>query len=415
VREDTAQAHTGMVAFPEHRKLTMVMRSLVRSMLAGIALAALAAAAEAQPILTVTLPVDNALARPLIRVTASFNCGAPCSNPNLAVDVENSLTLYTAPVTSIDRLFSLDAWEGRQVNIVVTVRGNGYTTFIRRRVFVDSDVHLQPVLSVGGSIRDFDEARVLYVDSSYRMNIYDRNTTQVTTIENPDSFLPDAPEINYLLPAYLTSHGAIFVAQNVNHTVEVLREWRDGTLLTFGKSDQFTLIKNGHFVIWSGYTNVEGTGDRKLYVRDLDVGTTTEVPYTGIVFGLQTTHVAEDGTVAFESSGNVFLYRSSVQQLTFTGTSIRPRTDGTNTLYYKSTAPAGIYVNDGVTDQLIATRASLPTFPPDNEYQVRNGWKVVALDEGQVRNPYLFSPTGQTERLAAFGTSTFIETLAANG
>jgi hypothetical protein len=375
--------------------------------------AALPVVATAQPTVTITSPAPYEVARPFVHVVATANCGGTCSS--MSVHVANQATIVTVPGTSsVDVTISLDAWEGQQVAIAVTANMPGYpAAYADRPVLVESDAHLVKMDSVLGRIMDFDATRILYLDSQQQLVIYDRATMATTTIENPDNVRPGT------FPAYLTSHGCIFIAGTTFNT-QLLREWRDGVLTTFASFPASDFAVNGHYAIWRGYAGVAFSGPLHVYVRDLDAGVTTDVPYAGTGTIESGAHVAEDGTVAFpvrDSSTNmqnVFLYRTSVQQLTFTGSNSGPSTDGTETLYIKAGTPPELVVNDGSTEEHVANR-SLSIGSIDQEYQIRNGWIAAILEQGQVKVPYLFFPTGETQQLSLFNSSSFIEYLSANG
>lgn len=255
---------------------------------------------------------------------------------------------------------------------------------------------------VPGTILDADDEQILFVDSGGTPRIRERATQATTTIP-----LPPPDEAQY---GYLTTHGAIFVANDPNTFEGRLYEWRDGSLIDLGlPNSSSSLVVAGDYAIWSGGS--------VLFRRDLDAGTTITVSTAA---GNIENDVAANGDVVFWSYGSdyeVLRYRAGVTtQLTNDPSrwNTYPLTDGVNVVF-RNISPCcatedgsiGVFTAAGQQIMLDSFRSRWPD--PREEYAAAGGWVAYTkAGPGSTLEVWTRSPAGVHRRSSPPGMNAWI-------
>ena len=368
------------------------------------------------PVVTVTSPLTDSVARPSIRFTATCEDDDPAGCTSLQVQLPQFFEppiVFASGTSSIDQTISLAAYDGSTLGLQVIGRDSaqqpGHQT---RTIHVESSVKLQEVGSVAGRIIDVNLERILYRDPvTQTFVIRNRTGGEETVIPNPTG---KTPRYGFLSPK-----GAIFVASGTSTLSEQVFEWRDGQMLAFGFPNSANSLRvRGDFAIWVGDRTTTYSGETILFRRDLQAGTTIELGSVGNTED----DVAANGAVAYWSRQyQVFLYNNGIaQQLTNDSTKWHtyPVTDGTSVIYRKhgpcceATTYQIVRNNNGV-ETVLETRSSEPA--PGWHYQLVNGWAAFTRSQSGAFQVWVSSPTAGERQASIFGSHSFIDSLLPNG
>jgi hypothetical protein len=330
------------------------------------------------PVVLVTAPEPESVARPQLRITATCtdDDGAGCVS--LTVTDDSTDEILASGTSSIDEDVTIGG--GALTLIFTGTDSAGQVVRKKRFVYSEWSQRLDEFHSVGGRIVDVNADRILWLAANGKsLSIRDISAGTDTHIPIIEGRVPLTTE------AYLTPRGAIFVAWDGDSILTSrIYEWQDGVLL--GPLDSPNSIESlesdSPYAIWNS-----GPGNNSiLSLRNTLTGTTT--PVTDHVMNWYN-DVLADGTVALGTITpyDIYLYKNGVPtQLTnSTGTHwyTFPRTDGTNTVYRRSTPCCAtgpdqwtLVRHDGTGETDLT--GILPQEPmPDRDYQVRDGWIAV--------------------------------------
>jgi hypothetical protein len=370
---------------------------------------------DRKPVLTVSEPLAESVARPTIHVTLSCTDDDPagCSSVTV-VNHERGTTLATGSA-SIDTTISLASDEGRAVTLgfwaqdsASQVVGGG------RRIYVESSPSITEVASVPKSILDVQPDRILYGDEG--------GFAIRTLSSGLDELIPAIPD-KAPQNGFLSPRGAIFVAWGETTTTSEIYDWRDGTLLALSPEGSTTSVQvKGDFAIWSEYPN--------LARLDLQAGQKTLIPPTWNSVPHWDNDVAPNGDVVFTDQVpsstpqgydyHLFRWHSgtSTQLTNSLGLwDFGPRTDGTSVVFWRRD-PAGVLP----TSLVLLDGTGEVTLDPDQgntsyvQRQVVNGW--IAFNRRAPDSTYqvwLRSPSASELQVSFFGSSSWVGALSSEG
>ncbi len=357
---------------------------------------------DRKPVLTVTAPLDQTVARPQVHLAASCTDDDP-AGCSLQVSV-GGVVVATGHDSLVQDLSLAGLDESWTTLHFVAIDSAGQQAAADVAVAVESSVRLIQVLEVPGPIMSVEPTRVLFMESrSDRgvLKIRERATGQDTLVMDQPGIFPQS--------VYLTPQGAIFISGQVYDA-------RDGTLVGLGAPNSgMSLVAKGNYAIWSR--------GEILTLRDLVAGSNTTVSSSA---GNWYNDVAANGDVVFWGSPgyNIFRYRAgTVTQLTADAQlwNTYVLTDGTNVVYRKhdpccGTQRYGLFLHDGVHEIELAPLALRPEPNRGSDYQASGGWiAFTRLGTGGQLQVWTRSPNGTLTQLTFYGDSSQIDVLASNG
>ncbi len=376
-----------------------------QDVLGGTAIATRTFVHDAPPLLTVSAPISESVARPQIALQATCEDDDPAGCAALEASVNG--VIIASGRSSIDTVVSLAAYDGTATNICfLAVDSAGQRVQACRPVHVESSTKLAEIESVGGTLWDVQPDRLLFLDGSGRLSIHIRASGEEATIPS----VPGAhPQYGFLTP-----HGAIFEAEDdVLHTTWIY-EWRNGEFVDRGAPDSArSLTVKGNYAIWNSGTS--------LMRRDLLTGTNRLISANA---GNTGNDVAANGDVVYWSMDyQVYRYRAGEDsQLThdITVWNTYPQTDGINVVYRKHT-PCCVnqtyaIVLYGASGETTLAPARWQEAQPGRDYLANGGWiaftKVGMGDQLQV---WRRSPAGEETQVSFFGSSSYLAGLSPSG
>jgi len=335
-----------------------------RDSLGHQASSSVAVVVDRPPVVMVTLPAPDHLARPGIEVAASCIDDSPAGCGSLTLlagppDASEADCIagdpsYSSPVavgtTTLAQPVDLSASEGGTVHLCfVGTDAAGQKTGAFRRVHVESSPKLAVVTTVpGGWVLDVAGARTLYLEgaaNTYTIRIQDSDTG-ITQDLGTHTLGGPYPRNSWIWNGYLTPHGALYEISEPDTYDYVLYEWRDGAESMIGPLNSFVFKVSGGFAL---------TDERRrgLVRRDL-LADTFAVVGTNTVDG----DVAPNGDVVYVGGtwGEVFRFRDgtttkiSTDPVGVFAENSLPRTDGATVAYVKHGLLA---IFDGTTEVLL--------------------------------------------------------------
>jgi len=367
------------------------------------------------PKIIVQEPRADSVARPVVHVSAQCTDDNPSGCTSLTVATADQRLFIAGGTTSVDKLMSLEGYDGQSVVLKFEAKDSTGRTFsVQRRIFVEKSPNLTEVDHTEGVILDADSTRFLSLDCGNRdlaeavMKIHDRVTKANVSITLPAPLScgwSTAP-----LPyGFLTPSGAIFAASNQ------IYEWRDGQLRSLGNlgGAWSSLVVKGNFAIWQ-------QGD-VLIRRDLSSGTNLTISAGTVAPG----DVSANGDVAYlKNTNNVFRYRNGDSMaLTNNPTaegvqkSDRVVTDGVNVAYRnvkgdgQTWAPA-LYTS---AEEMLAPFRSAHEWA-GRDFQLNSGWTAFTqLGNTGILETWIRSPQGTKTRVAVFNNDTFPTSITPGG
>ena len=385
------------------------------------------------PVLTVTAPGFDAVARPYVRVSASCSDDDPAGCRSLKVyEVVQGTTAPEGTLLASGR---------SQIDQVVAMSGEGGLRFVAedsagqtagdgRTVRFDDSPGLIEVERVdtpdGTSILDVREDRLL-ISGAQGLAVVTRGTGVTTPIPKPpiDPQYPFIPKLYYEGGA-LTPNGAIFQVaaiggQSGPPTIRVVYEWRDGALQElahrygYPSPEPPALKVNGDYAIW---TQMGAAYEQVILVRrDLLNGVTTTVA-DDLTYETSDAGVAANGDVVYEARDhNIYRFRDGVTSSVTNEAGVRntkPVTDGHTVVYQQQLPPdfqlasINAYGSSGLTTLAPARGGPLR---PGSDYQA-NGGHVAFTRPDSSGTMQVWVDSRQVSTL---GTSSAIDVLAPNG
>ncbi|QYR21086.1 hypothetical protein KZ483_25770 [Paenibacillus sp. sptzw28] len=233
--------------------------------------------------------------------------------------------------------------------------------------------------SVDGTIWDYKDNRILFLDANHGLKVKDQSTGQITTIAQGKT-----PTVGFLTPK-----GAIFLAKSDGAASTALYDWRDGNLIELGTVDP-TLIVKGNYAVY----NIGST----IYLRDLTTGESKLVTDKADDHGYD---VSDDwrangaSTVVWSNKEDHQIYsylEGRTKKITNNSQKqhFSPITDGVNIMYTRipvsgyGDAETVVYYNDGwgwITENIIATSSTLSI--PYQDYTVNSGYVASYLNSNK--------------------------------
>ncbi|QYR22875.1 Ig-like domain repeat protein [Paenibacillus sp. sptzw28] len=233
--------------------------------------------------------------------------------------------------------------------------------------------------SVDGTIWDYKDNRILFLDANQALKVKDQSSGQITTIAQGK--LP--------IVGFLTPKGAIFLAKSDGGTSTVLYDWRDGKLTDLGQVDP-TLIVKGNYAVY----NVGST----IYLRDITTGESKVVTDNSDGQGYD---LGSNGKVVWGDKTDRQIYsflNGETKQITNTPEkqSFSPLTDGSSIVFTRVPTSDYGYVETVVNnddfeynkEKVVANFPVLTLFPYE-DYVINNGF-VATYDNEQKNSIYSF-------------------------
>jgi hypothetical protein len=355
------------------------------------------------PVLHVTAPVQDSVARTSLRVAATCSDDGPdpCS-----IEVRYGLDLVSITVkSSLDQIVDLSRYDSQETAVYIdAVDSSSQKMSYGARIYVDSTSTLREVEELDGTILDADCRRALVYVGLSSLKLYDRMTHQYTDVAATSTAMFDPGA-----RSYLTRGGAIFRANGGLYQFE-----RNQLALVDSGGSGLTVA--GDYALWWNHA---------LIVRDLVSETNTVVDASPMVSETDV-DVGPNGDVAFSSSRPFQIYRwrhGDVTSLTAPGATwnFSPRTDGISVAYLKGDD------SRRTTQSALFTNGAEITLDPGDpsdvgynlragaDYQVNAGWTAYTMFWSSARQVYLRDPAGTTQRLTQFGLVSTVDAMDSAG
>jgi Secretion system C-terminal sorting domain len=406
-------------SFRESSCKRQVSAQKLRTALAVLLLVGAINSAQAQaPVLTLSQPVEGAVARPMLHIKA--NCVPNAGHCQLAVTIFTPLGVVTVGTytDSVNTTIDASAYEG-QLGLELQVVGtdqNGLKSIQQvQDFFVETSPFLAPVYVANNPIIDFLGNNVLVhnllITDSPRIVNY--TTGAVTAV-------PFTGGLEYATHlASLTPGGMAFQGYRAGIGRTLLYNWHNGVLDSVAGGN--ALQVSGNYASWWG------TNQDSLYFEDLSAGTTQLIdPVVSALFLHSTGAIAYTHNSQF-AKDTLLLYRSGVsvpiriQALdTLFGS---PMTDGKNVVYYQSdrnyNRTTYRYDAKTATNNLLASLGNGSQEPELTNiplYRVANGYTAyIQLDANNRYQAWIRDTSGSNYQVSSSPVSAYLETVAPNG
>jgi hypothetical protein len=368
-------------------------------------------------------PLPGAVARPSVRLTAS------CEDDNpeaCEISVAGRVppppgSLPHAPGKQLEGLSArgqldqelcLAEHVGEQVILTLTARaGDGPESApVDVSVFVEHSQRLAPVVSAPGELLDFDEQRLLFVDSQRRAQVMDRTTGQTETLLDP---LQSNLELCGLScsRSYDTGHlvpgGALFLSGGELLLVREGKREHLGTLLRMPASRSAPLAVAGAYV---AFEPLPQSGEPEGWrLRNLATGTTALLPSFSAL--------APNGTVLFSDSSGLLRYKEGRQELLIAGGDTllsSLSSDGEDVVFQRGSGGTRETVLLRAGQQhVLAETSSLPEHLLSP--LLAQGWVAFVRPGSGVGQVWVRSPTGVEGQISRWGTHSVPHLLGPTG
>jgi hypothetical protein len=353
------------------------------------------------PVVTVTEPLTDSVARPTIRVVASCDDDDPtgCAGMRIrfggACEASNLPILFTTSDAALDTVVDLSSREGQYLDLCVDgLDSAGQVTTPEPMVYVESSLYLVEVASVPERILDFEDKRILWQDTS--SSPFFLKLTHWPTLSE-EAILPQDPSRRWF-DGQASSLGAV-VQRSFPGPGNDLGDFTNGVLQILpGNPSRYGVA--GTWAIYSDNANI-------LVRRDL--ATTTDETITTFSVGDQRYQVFRNGDVLWQASHNspVQRYRAG------TSTQLSPMdsrrrfpfaTDGTNVAWVRiDNTGSGVYLWDGAMGEIELA----PPGPNPSSVATHAGWVAYTRQGGSgVYQVWARSPAGIPSQVTFFSTST---------
>jgi hypothetical protein len=371
------------------------------------------------PTLTVSSPLQWAVARPFVHVVASCVDDDPAGCASIAVfdcPSPGNYTVHTFDGSLADVFVRPCGFYDLSVSILGTDTAGLVTAVSVTSISVETSGTLRSIATVDGLIVDARDTRVLYKHFLVP-GANDRSELWIHDFASggPDTRITAPPgyDVPFEDGEALTPHGAMFISRQNAPTSTSWRvfEWRDDALIDLGPYNAYMAHSDTH-AAW-----VDDMAQRHLIVRDLQAGTTTDMTLAERVLGVE---VGPNGDVVFMSPTgfmgryNIWRYRGgTVTHIDGGGSSFSyygPTTDGMNVSYVREgTLSSETILLDGAIERVLTT-------PAAGSATLNNGWAVYSNRSGDGLNQVMErAPDGTVAQLTFFNASSGIIALAPNG
>lgn len=367
------------------------------------------------PQLTISAPLAETVARPILGINVVCTDDDPVGCNNLLMFFNNTSVIYQPDKGEFHGELSLAQFQGQSGDLCISARDSANQTVKDcRPIYVESSPMLTEVASVGGKIWDVQDDRVLFsIVRNGREVLKTLNRTtgaETELVMLTDSTLHDSSHRT----VYLTPGGAIFSVKTDSDSKSKLLEWRDGELLDLGEIDSSDSIQvAGDYAIW---TRGRPT---TLLLRNLATGSTQEIA-NGV--GNWLNDVTADGQVVFWS-GNYEIRRYREGQITQLSNpagslDIYPLTDGQNVVFYRRKGTMPNSPRDVVlwTMNQETVLSTLNYDYPDRLFAINNGWVAFArAGQNGGAQVWLRSASGQEMQKSFFQAAAYPDALSPTG
>ena len=370
------------------------------------------------PVLTVSSPLQYAVARPLVHVVASCLDDDPAGCATIVVS-----DCPTPPIDSSQTYAGsfVDVWvrpcsSSPGMGVEIGARDYaGQTSVVRvNGISIETSPTLRTLTAVDGLILDARDTRVLYKHFLNPDNI-DQSELWIRDFVSGGADTRITAPAGYDLPfngnEFLTPHGAMFVSRQTSSSTNYrVFEWRHGALVDLGPYGAY-MDHSDTYAAWVS----DGSEQQHLVLRDLQSGTDTG---TIVATGVVNLDVANNGDVVFESRTSfehydILRYRGGiVTQLTTDpsfdyGSAV---TDGINVSYVRgeSTTPSTDTMFFDTSEHVLVTGGTAAA-------RLNNGWAAYSDRSSGIFQVFERAADGSVTQLTFFNASSGPVAIAANG
>lgn len=368
------------------------------------------------PSLTLTAPVDGALANPTVQIAASCSDDGPggCVSLTASLLAGTERVELASGTTELMTQLDLSRWEGYAPQLDFEGTDElGQVTRVSRNVLINSSPGLTLRATVPGLALDVLGSRVLYLAGT-QLRVVDKNAqTDVQLFDEPKFCPSPAPEFQGVeCLSFLSPQGAVYLLGPETSRPGVY-DWRNGTAQLVGEpgtlSGPARLQVEGSFAAFSSHD--AGSGDDTLVVRDLDAGSNFEVSSV-IVEGMD---LSVGGDLVFITGrGPVQRWRAgTITTLSgppATGTlDSYPVTDGNLAAWLAcGLSSCSLGIHDGSSEQIIAPAVGTPPM-------VSNGWLAFSRNDSNATPQIWRRGAGGETQVTFFSTESLPEIVGPDG
>lgn len=371
---------------------------------------------DTPPVLELITPSSESFANPTLSVLA--NCYDEGDNlcyikVSLSEHSEEIFRIESGITEEIDLSQFLSHYSSVNLFFAAIDRRNQKSESIYYKVYIASNPFLKEVARMGYSISDFDGSNLLCLKPNTNALIYNLESMLYSNIYSQ----------NYGFSySQISSNGAVLKEKNSNK----LFEWKSDILTEFSStSSNSNIIVNGDNVVWTNYFS------DSINIFDLiekqDTVIKCQIPYLPYGVDDKGFDLSDDGSVAYSASDyNIHLYKDGIDtQITFddseTKRNVYVQTDGSSFIYHKIPNTSNPYIedftlamHDGTNETIL--RDSRSTFSQFIEERINNGYIAFEnISNAGINQVYLIDTLKQVKQVSAFGTSSKLEYLNANG
>ncbi len=376
------------------------------------------------PGVSVGLPVDGTLARPSVAVQASCSDDGPSGCVELLASVDGVVLIRGAD--RLDGLVDLSAFEGREVDLVVTgTDSDGQQVSTSRRVAVESSLRLKTLVDLRGLVWDASTTQVLFADAA------DQPALRLMDVATGAEIVIDgAPDLNALggsagARGLVTPHGVVYWRPadpaGAGALAPWLYQWRNGAaarLAFLGEKD--SLRRNGDWIAYCG--DVSGGAGSMRQRLDLETGARASLSGP-----CQAGSVGDNGDVVWtaldfrynDPSDAVFAWQGDTVRLLASGNAWRhwgPVAEGGRFVYGRYTRMTSqtqgqIAMHDGTVETVLSSfRGAAGSWAAAGGYVAYTG-----PDATGVRQVWRLAPDGSAAQITFFGSDSDVRALAPDG
>lgn len=389
------------------------------------------------PVITVTSPVDGAVALPYAQLTAT------CSDDDTTVGCKNfraqiGSTVVASGTNSINQTQSFASYDGQSVSVVFSASDSAnWSTSVSREVIVDLSPKLVTEVVAPGRLVDYDGSRILYRTSDGSMVLRTVASSTDTVLGSDSGF-----QIGKL-----TSAGAVWLANPAPFT-ENAYEWHGGQTVSFGVSGDWAFPWKTYAIGPVPYTFVNGdmaylNAAPNGTFHDLNTGLETPVQWPVYLLCDDAGNCGQGSYLDFAlaPNGDVVGFGQDVTKDPMTCPVMRshlgnltkiadlagcvnsfpraPATDGMTVVFNAELPGGGMYQTamlDPSGKEIALSDVRSSWVGPDGYFAVTAGW-VAFLKKGvtNVQQIWTRSPSGMLTQVTPFGSNSQIETLDAAG
>lgn len=382
---------------------------------------------DTPPILTVSLPVLDTVARPNLKVSASSADDDPVNPPVVTIQ-EYDINGYAGPQlatasNSIDTNLSIVGYDGQELYLQISATDSaGQRTNQRVRISVQSSTNLVEVAHVSqGRISDVSSDQILFVvdavgtnSPSIRVQTRVNGTESVIYAGTPAAYGPTCLAPQGAVSEMAGSledppHGySIFQCQSGATNEEVYTYGSSMNLLVRGSYAAYNWSDGGGVYPTVGLINLNNQYDQTVTTLTTGGDFMVDLATNGNVVYVSELNPGQGGhAVYLWSEGNTRVVASDP-----TNTFFNPKTDGTNVCYTLATSTNQqlILIDGNDQTNVLAQSSSM-----GSDTLMKNGWIAYEATGGGSTQIWRRSPTGQTTQLTYYGSSSALVALSPNG